>query len=294
MWKWLEQYFTFSKGERNGIVGIVVVTLVIIAGMYAYDYLAPKKEPKSRAAEIEAFLKEYNEKNAGKAGRDSASVGQVTQQPARVSNATGGLFEFDPNSIGQDEWVKLGFSEKQAASIEKYKAKGGRFYKTEDLKRLYVISPEQYARIAPFVKISGKVVPADLPKVNINTADSVTLESLMGIGPVLAHKIISYRAKLGGYVKVEQLRDIQTLPAETYNNIKPQLVIGSPRIARININTAEVDELKAHPYIHAPLAKAIVKYRERNGGFKSLDELRYVNGINDSIYKRVVPYLKVN
>ena len=53
------------------------------------------------------------------------------------------LFTFNPNTLETEGWRKLGLSERQAKTIMNYRSKGGRFYKKEDLKKIYIKSKSQ-------------------------------------------------------------------------------------------------------------------------------------------------------
>jgi competence protein ComEA len=61
----------------------------------------------------------------------------------------------------------------------------------------------------------------------------------------------------------------------------------------ININTASVAELSELKGIGAAKAQQIVAYREKSGPFKSVDELRQVNGIGDKLLQRLRPQVTV-
>jgi competence ComEA-like helix-hairpin-helix protein len=302
MFKQLQQYFTFSTGERRATITIVLATILVVAGLYAYRWYAyaHNKPDSTYSQQVLAFAKQHAASytapsNSPKGtsytpNADSATTALYTSPVASNKGSNVQYFKFDPNTIGVAEWVKLGFSEKQAASIEKYKAKGGKFYKPEDLKRVYVIGEEGYNRLKTYIQITAI---KETEFIDLNTADSVTLDALYGIGPVLSHKIIAYRNKLGGYVTVNQLQDIELLSAETYEGIKSRLKVDISKVQQININYAEAAELKIHPYIKAPLAKAICKYRDKHGDFKNINDLKNVPDMPDSIFVKLQPYLKL-
>ncbi|HXS37991.1 MAG TPA: helix-hairpin-helix domain-containing protein [Flavipsychrobacter sp.] len=60
---------------------------------------------------------------------------------------------------------------------------------------------------------------------NLNTIDSFNLVHLKGIGPVLAHKILEKRMKLGAFVSYDQLLEVHHFPEVTFNMLKQHLII---------------------------------------------------------------------
>lgn len=297
----LEKHFTFSRGERQGIMILLLLCVAVLIFPNVYFYFQPVQHADNSVydAEIAAFLKEYQEKK----GAAPISYRQDTSGKKVYSRRDKNdivYFDFDPNKIGIGDWMKLGFSEKQAQSIEKYKAHGGKFFKPEDLKRVYVIGEENYDRLAPYIKIAPREFPkteyAERPKakwtIDINTADSAEFEKLRGIGPSYARRIVSFRNSLGGYVSVEQIKEVWGLPDSTYQAIRDQLVVGTP-LNKMNINLVSSQKLERHPYIRYYLAKAIDAYRDKKGNLTAIEELKNVKGMNDSIYQKIAPYFKI-
>lgn len=115
--------------------------------------------------------------------------------------------------------------------------------------------------------------------IDINTCDSISLEALPGIGPVLSARIIKYRKLLGGYASVGQLKEVYGLPEETFNLISGRVFADSLAVRKININNADFKGLIRMPYFERFEVVAILKYLELNGR---------LNGINDMIDNKLI------
>lgn len=172
---------------------------------------------------------------------------EARRRTRRVEN-----FEFDPNSVSVEDLMRLGFSEKQARSIDNYRAKGGRFRRKSDFAKSYVVADSVYRRLESYIRI---------PKVDINTADSAMFDALPGIGPYFAAKMEEYRGRLGGYSFPEQLLDIYNFGEERFDGLKDLIECSEP--PAYELWTLPADELRKHPYIRSrQAADAIVLYRE--------------------------------
>lgn len=172
---------------------------------------------------------------------------EARRRTRRVEN-----FEFDPNNVSVEDLMRLGFSEKQARSIDNYRAKGGRFRRKSDFAKSYVVADSVYRRLEPYIRI---------PKVDINTADSAMFDALPGIGPYFAAKMEEYRGRLGGYSFPEQLLDIYNFGEERFDGLKDLIECSEP--PAYELWTLPADELRKHPYIRSrQAADAIVLYRE--------------------------------
>ncbi len=161
-------------------------------------------------------------------------------------------FRFNPNTVSVEDLIRLGFSEKQAQAIDNYRAKGGRFRRKADFAKSYVVDDSVYRRLERFI---------DIPRLDLNRADSAALDALPGIGPWFAARIVSYRAELGGYSYPEQLMDIYRFDREKYDALS-DLVYCSPP-APFALWSLPADSLRLHPYIRsAQAARSIVLFRD--------------------------------
>ena len=163
-------------------------------------------------------------------------------------------FCFDPNTVSVDDLRRLGFSPKQAQSIDNYRKKGGRFRRKSDFAKSYVVSDSVFRRLEPYI---------DIPLVDLNMADSAAFDALPGIGGWFATKIVEHRKALGGYSYVEQLMDIYRFDQEKFDGLKDLVTVSPEYITPYPLWTLQADSLRRHPYINnLETAKAIVLYRE--------------------------------
>ncbi|MBO7069841.1 MAG: helix-hairpin-helix domain-containing protein [Bacteroidales bacterium] len=161
-------------------------------------------------------------------------------------------FRFDPNTAGLDEFMRLGFSEKQAQAIINYREKGGRFRRADDFAKSFVVADSVFERLRPYI---------DIPKLDINRADSAAFTSLPGIGPYFAGKIVQYRSRLCGFSHKEQLLEIYRFDQEKYDGLSDLISCSAP--APYALWSLPEADLKQHPYI-GQSAHGIVLYRTHN------------------------------
>ena len=186
--------------------------------------------------------------------------------------------EFDPNYASEKILLENGIPQKQTKMIIKYRNKGGKFYKKEDLKKIYGMPESIYQNLESYIKIESvfpkkkSIAKASVPneqntqksfktiQIDINKAPAEEWQKLRGIGPAFSKRITKFRDALGGFYAINQVGETYGLPDSTFQSIKPKL-IQSPIIKKININKATEDDLKKHPYISWKQAKLIISYR---------------------------------
>ena len=122
----------------------------------------------------------------------------------------------------------------------------------------------------------------------LNMADTTALKTIPGIGPYFARKIVQYGERLGGYVSVDQLDEIEDFPLDA----KDYLTIVNPSPRKLNLNRLSLNELKRHPYINYFQARAITDYRRLHGPLTSLDDLRLSKDFPQEAIDRLMPYVE--
>ncbi|MFF5379843.1 ComEA family DNA-binding protein [Pedobacter suwonensis] len=293
---WFNKNFGVSKSEFNGLLFLVFIIIVIKAIPILYTRFQPvSKDDPDLLAQIQQIS--ITDQAREQAVRDRIEASSYKK--------TGRLFKFNPNTLNKEGWETLGLSAKQAQSVVNYTAKGGRFYKPEDLQKMYTISPEMYKKIFPYAHIpeSTKVYKNDplserkgyakkaLVIVDINTADSTQLDEIKGIGETFARRIIKYRERLGGFYKKEQLLEVYGLDSNKYAEIKDQIKIGNTPLKTININTAGFNDLKRSPYLSFKQINAIIQYRRQHGHYTGVADLKKIILLNQEVIDKITPYI---
>lgn len=166
-------------------------------------------------------------------------------------------FRFNPNTVTVEGLVRLGFTPKQARSLDNYRKKGGRFRRKSDFARSYVVSDTMFRRLEPYI---------DIPKVDLNLADSAEFDALPGIGGYFASRMVEYRRRLGGlYSFKEQLMEIWNFDREKYDGLSDLVTVDTSHVKPYPLWTLPEDSLRMHPYIrYADVAHGIVLFRENN------------------------------
>jgi len=194
------------------------------------------------------------------------------------------LKPIDINQADASQFQKLGFKKGVAHRLIAYRKKAGPFYHPEDLYAIYDIDSPLVRELIPFLLIDT----ARLPYLDINSAMQTELESLPGIGPVYADRIVKFRDALGGFIQKEQLKEVYGIPESTWIRISPRVRSKSNEIKKIKVNSAELKDFARHPYIDWNLAKRLFRYREQHYPISSLSGM---HGLSEEKIDQLSPYL---
>jgi DNA uptake protein ComE-like DNA-binding protein len=212
------------------------------------------------------------------------------------------LRQFDPNSISEVELIEMGLRPWQASRIVNYRMKVQSFSQAQDFYRLYGFDSATVARLLPYIRIvdtikkgrrivtEHKTSAAKPVLVDINTADSVSLLAVPGIGPYTASKILAEREELGGFHSLEQLIGIYPIDRKRFKDILPFLACeGQYRV--LNVNSVSLETLQRHPYLNYYQAKNVIDFRNKLRPFKSVDELLNIELLDSVLLSKIAPYL---
>ncbi|WP_139418975.1 helix-hairpin-helix domain-containing protein [Chryseobacterium mulctrae] len=241
------------------------------------------------------------------------------------------LSEFDPNDLDENQWQKLGFSEKQTATILKYKKiVGGKFLSKEQLKKCYAISEEKYSQLSSFILLpetnlevrSGNSGFKTYEKRSLNITRKFNPDQLsqndwenMGFSEKQASAILKYKNYLGGsFVSKEKFKECFIINEENYTKLEPYLILPVKTPANFNAyagksnsfksktlqtsfdpNTLDVNGWTALGFSEKQ-ANVIVNYRDRNlkGSFKTLEDIKNCFVISAEKFEELKPFIKLN
>ncbi|MDZ4839065.1 MAG: helix-hairpin-helix domain-containing protein [Bacteroidota bacterium] len=262
-----------SKSRIRGLFVLAFIILVCLFIQYTIRYWAPNPD---------IYLHEIKEKT-----KDEKSDSQLNNKPAN--------FSFNPNVISYDSLLLLGLSVRQAEQWVKYRVKGGKFYKAEDVKRLYAIDSSTYLRLLPNLTLpnqNGKdaFVSKKLVAIDINSADSIQFISLPGIGPVYAGKILRFRKNLGGFANITQVAETYGVEMSQFELARPYMRLVKP-IKKLVVNETNYESLNLHPYISSQQANAIINFRKNQHPITGIADLKSMKVFSDEEIEKLLPYL---
>ncbi len=281
----------FQPSEKRAIIALLIIGLGI-AGIAQY---------KPRARSVPIYFYHADTTIQSEQFFTERSANEFANSAEHIQKK-----QFNPNTASVEVLMSMGLKAKVAHTIIHYRNKGGKFFKKEDLKKIYGLSANEYNQIEAFISLDSKgddkenSFSSKEPKreqyvektwtIDVNKADQEEFEKLYGIGKYLANKIVHFRNKLGGFHHIEQVGETYGLEDSTFQKIKSKLVCPNPELHQLSINESTYETLEAHPYISKYLAEDIVKYREKNGKFTDLAQLLQLKNIK-SDFQKIIPYL---
>lgn len=309
--------YKFARSDQRGCIFGFAILAAIVIGMMADRYLLSDSTHISSLGEMLS-----DSSNAETAMADTDAVQRELETAERYypvqETVESELFRFDPNLADSIELLRLGFAPWMVKNLCHYRAKGGRFHRVEDMKRIYGMTPELYERISPYAYISRQfryyedlepnirstyaplhpdttrnVADSTHHKftehviLDLNAADTATLRRIPGIGPIRSQRITDYREALGGYVSPAQLHEIDGLPA----GIETWFTVEMGVFRKININTDDVRTMSRHPYMSYTQARAIERLRRSHGRINNIHELQLMDTFTEDDIVRLEPYI---
>jgi DNA uptake protein ComE-like DNA-binding protein len=294
----LFNFFHFNKQERNGVFVLCLIIVILFATRLVIPLLKNDNNTVQLITINPSAPSIINEET-----QQIENNSVISDSQLKVPNER---FVFNPNTITEEDAQKLGLSKKLSATLINFRNKGGKFFKPEDLKKLYGLSPELYKELESYVLIPNStheikrdtVYPTrsfekkayTKTVVEINTADSLSIVYLKGIGPGFTKRIMKYRSMLGGFHSVNQLKEVYGMTDSTFALLSSQIKIDDQSITKIPINAIDFNSLRKHPYFNFQTAQAIVNYRFKHGKLTEAD-FKALGIFSEEKLRLILPYL---
>lgn len=302
MGRFFREFHYFDAGEKRGILLLSLLILVAVL----VGWLAPERASQASAVETDSLNRVYQSfANDRRPRRDSS----YRRFPSRANEKVAlKMRRFNPNTADSMTFRQLGLPGWMTRNILTYRAKGGVFRKPEDFKKIYGLTDEQYRQLLPYLDLpapareeptASLLIEREAEKkvaepkyspgtmVDLNRADTAELKKIPGIGSGIARMIVGYRARLGGFCRIEQLGEIN-LDVE---KLRPWFEVDASAISRLPVNKASVDRLRRHPYLNFYQAKVVVEHRKKHGKITSLKSLALYDEFTEADFRRLEPYL---
>ncbi|OIV42122.1 ComEA family DNA-binding protein [Flavobacterium johnsoniae] len=292
--KAVNEYFKFTKQQRTGLFLLFVIIIVLQLLYFFLDFSEPEKkfaeEPQwlSLQTEIDnAKLEKNNEKNK--------------------------VYTFNPNFISDYKGYKLGMSVQEIDRLLAFRKENKYVNSAEEFQKVTQISDSLLKVLSPQFKFPDwtqqkkndfktekkEYVPkvfsakAKIALLDINQAAQEDLIKVYGVGETLSARILRQKEILGGFVSMEQLKDVWGLSPEVIVELNSHFKVVIPsNFKKISINDASLKELSQFPYFKYSLAKQIVTYRSMNGNFNNIEDLSKIKGFPVEKAKIISLYLE--
>ncbi|MDD3859431.1 MAG: helix-hairpin-helix domain-containing protein [Bacteroidales bacterium] len=294
--KFIKEYFNFSKRERNGLIVLLTILAVIIITRIIVLNLSSSNKNNFRNFENEIDI-------------------FISYRTPELES--GERFYFDPNTASKEDFMRMGLCIKTINSIMSFRDKGWKFYKAEDLEKVYEITPEEFAAIKEYIIIESKPYnytnnyydksnqkETQLFEFDPNLATKEDFLSL-GFKSWQADNIIKFRDKGGVFKSYDDFANIYGLDKEQIEKLKPYVVISDefknyapttrkdPNII-LDLNSATETDLQKIIGIGPSYAKRIVEYKTRLGGFINVVQLKEVYGMTEELYSSIYGNFTIN
>jgi len=299
----------FSKREQHAIVFLIFVMIILLVLNIFPEIIITSNQGLLHNLDSIAAVR-GKEKN-GSSTNQSEDNFDIANPDAEAAAIKLHPFPFDPNKLSAEQWKAIGLTDRQILNILNYEKKGGKFFKKNDLQKIYSITLPEFKVLEPFIEIPitdaerGKKVdvtlqdstrdnhesPVQQAVFALNTIDSVQLTEIQHIGPWFAHRILQYRHALGGYVTLLQLAEVYGMDSVRYKRISRCFTLDTSHIQLLAINRLTFKELIRHPYMNYNLTKAIINRREHHGFVANWSEVVGLNANDSLTILRLKPYL---
>ncbi|MGV3460498.1 MAG: ComEA family DNA-binding protein [Flavobacterium sp.] len=299
-------FYPFSRGQRTGVIALVLVIVIIQVAYY--------------------FFESYDFSNSAEKSQDEkewlALQPKIDSLKALAGEKRDTIYPFNPNFISDYKGYTLGLSLAEIKRLHDFRKAGKYVNSAEDFKNVTKVSDAQLAKISPYFKFpdwvskkgnspknvyrdfgddkfeksslkSEKYKKKNPVKIDLNSALEEDLDKVFGIGPAFAKKILRKRAQLGAFVSVDQMDEFAEFSPDAIAGLKKNFIIGpQPQVTKVNINSSSLNQLAYFPYFNRSIAKSIITKRSMKGKISNIEELLDINDFPVDKVKIIALYLE--
>lgn len=237
--------------------------------------------------------------------------------------------KFNPDHYTVTDWIKMGFSQRQAHAILKYKSYlGGSFVSKEKFKECFIISEENFQKINPYLILPEKT-PANFNhysknfrseknKIQYHSFDPNTLDlegwKSFGFSDKQAQTIVNYRDRnlKGSFKSLEDIQKCFVISAEKFEEMKPFIKLNATTIASQNENQkVEIKQQEKTDFSKVDLnavtfkqliefgfdekaAGSMIGFRKKLGGFVNKEQILTTYNIDVELMQKLLSLAQLN
>ena len=278
--KTISSFFKFSHSQRTGILFLFGIIVILQLTYFFSDFSSLSKV----SPEKEKWLSLQSQ-------IDSMKQEKLDYVPK--------IYPFNPNFITDYKGYKLGMSVPEIDRLLAFRKENKYVNSPEEFQAVTKVSDSLLNAISPYFKFPDwvknkkefkayKKYPntafakkEKIVVIDINQASQEDLIRIYGIGEAISLRILKFKESLGGFVSMEQMKDVWGLSPEVIENLNSHFKVSvHPNVKKIDINNASIKELSQFPYFNYQLARQIVTFRSMNGDIKNIEDLTKIKGLS--------------
>lgn len=292
--KILGSFFSFTREQRTGIF-ILFAIIILLQMIYFF-------------ADVSFQTKKYPDKQ-----KWLSLQSKVDSMKTDDSKSFPKIYLFNPNFITDYKGYKLGMSVEEIDRLLAFRKQNKYVNSPKEFQNVTNISDSLLNVIAPYFKfpdwVNNKKEFKEFKKypnqafakkekivlIDINQASKEDLIQIYGIGEAISLRILKQKESLGGFVSMEQMKDVWGLSPEVIENLNTHFKVSVlPNFKKIDINNASLKELSQFYYFRYALAKEIITYRSMRGNINNIEDLTKIKGFPVDKAKIIGLYLDFN
>ncbi len=287
----IKSFFKFSRAQRTGVFLLFTIIIALQLAYFFMDFssFSPTSTEKEKWLSLQSQI-------------DSLKQEKLDYVPK--------IYPFNPNFITDYKGYKLGMSVAEIDRLFAFRKQNKYVNSAKEFQAVTKVSDSLLNAISPYFKfpdwVNTKKEFKEYTKydntafakkekkaiIDINQATQEDFIAIYGIGEATSLRILKFKESLGGFVSMEQMKDIWGLSPEVIDNLNTHFKVSElPKLKKIDINNASIKELSEFPYFKYPISKNIVTYRSMNGDLKNIDDLTKIKGMSIDKANIIVLYL---